>query len=183
MALIGILLLWPIMLLCWLVASVDTRGNGVFVQQRVGRYGEIIRVYKIKTMYDATGVRSAITAESANMISSSGRFLRAYKLDELPQLFNVLFGVMSFVGPRPDVPGYADALQGDDRIILSIRPGITGPASLYYRDEEDILRKVDNPRSYNDEVIWPHKVRINKEYVHSMSLRGDIRLILKTIFG
>ena len=108
--------------------------------------------------------------------------LRRYKLDELPELWNVLIGDMSLVGPRPDVPGYADRLTGEDRDVLRLRPGITGPASLKYANEEEILALVDDPQRYNDEVIFPDKVRINLQYYRSHSLAGDIRLIFATIF-
>jgi len=123
---------------------------------------------------------NVVTNNNPN-ITSFGHFLRKTKLDELPQLWNVLIGNMSFVGPRPDVPGYADQLQGDDKIILTVRPGITGPASLAFRDEEELLAEQDDPQRYNDEVIWPEKVRINKEYIRNYSLLKDIKLIFKTV--
>ncbi|WP_371762585.1 sugar transferase [Massilia sp.] len=182
-SLAGVLLLAPVIVLCWLVATIDTRSNGFFIQKRIGRHGRIIRVCKIKTMYPSDTQRSPIASRNLASISRSGRFLRKYKLDELPQLFNVLAGSMSFVGPRPDVPGYADRLQGEDRIILSLRPGITGPASIKYKDEEVILAAVDDPEKYNDRIIWPDKVRINREYFNNYSLLRDLRYIFHTIFG
>uniref|UniRef100_UPI0025BFCAE4 sugar transferase n=1 Tax=Aquisalimonas sp. TaxID=1872621 RepID=UPI0025BFCAE4 len=103
-------------------------------------------------------------------------------LDELPQLINVLKGDMSFVGPRPDVPAFADTLAGEDRIILSVRPGITGPATLKYRDEETLLAEADDPEAYNSEVIYPDKVRINREYVH-WSFWRDLLDIWRTVVG
>ena len=106
--------------------------------------------------------------------------MRALKLDELPQFVNVLLGQMSVVGPRPDMPGYADALEGDDRILLSVRPGITGPAAVYYRDEEALLAAQDDPKHFNDEVLWPSKVRINRDYLEHYSFAEDLRLILDT---
>ena len=123
------------------------------------------------------------TADGDQRITKTGRILRKLKIDELPQLFNVLLGQMSLVGPRPDVPGFADQLAGDDRIILSIRPGITGPASIAFRNEEEILAAVDDPEVYNREVIWPEKVAINKQYVQTQSLLGDVKLILQTVVG
>ena len=182
-SLAGLLLLAPVIFLCWLVAALDTRSNGFFIQKRIGRHGRVIRVCKIKTMYPGDSQRSPIASRNIASISRSGRVFRKYKLDELPQLFNVLAGSMSLVGPRPDVPGYADRLQGEDRIILSLRPGITGPASIKYKDEESILAAVDNPEAYNDRIIWPDKVRINREYVNNYSLLHDIRYIFHTIFG
>lgn len=179
-SIVGIAFLWPVILLCWLVASIETRSNGFFIHQRVGRYGHRIRVYKIKTMYVSKGARSPIASEHTASITPSGAFFRKYKLDELPQLFNVLIGSMSFVGPRPDVPSYADQLQGEDRIILQVRPGITGPASLKYQDEERLLSAAADPVWYNDTIIWPDKVRINKAYVTNYSLLNDVKYILQT---
>ena len=179
----GLLLLAPVILVCWIVAALDTRSNGFFIQRRVGRHGRIIDVCKIKTMYPGDSKRSPIASKNVASISRSGRFFRKYKLDELPQLFNVLVGSMSLVGPRPDVPGYADRLQGDDRVILLMRPGITGPASIKYKDEESILAAVDDPDSYNDRIIWPDKVKINREYFSNYSLLRDFRYIVHTILG
>ena len=125
---------------------------------------------------------SSISIEGDNRITKAGSFLRKYKLDELPQLMNVLIGDMSFVGPRPDVAGYADKLIGDDRDILKLRPGITGPASLYYSNEEYILSKQKDPVAYNDSVIYPHKVKINIDYYHNNSIWLDIKIIFATIF-
>ena len=116
-------------------------------------------------------------------ITPLGAVLRKYKIDELPELWNVLIGDMSFVGPRPDVPGYADRLQGDDREMLELRPGITGPASLKYRNEEELLAAVDNPQEYNDTVIYPDKVRINRYYLHNYSFVKDIEMIVCTVIG
>ncbi len=125
---------------------------------------------------------SVAAAEQAR-ITPLGEKLRRYKLDELPELWDVFIGNMSFVGPRPDVPGYADQLQGEDREILKLLPGITGPASLKYRDEEEMLAKVENPKLYNDEVIWPDKVRLNRYYLHHYSFWKDIQMILCTVLG
>jgi lipopolysaccharide/colanic/teichoic acid biosynthesis glycosyltransferase len=182
-SLAGLLLLAPVIFLCWFVATLDTRSNGFFIQKRIGRHGHVIHVCKIKTMYPGDSQRSPIASRNIASISRSGRIFRKYKLDELPQLFNVLAGSMSLVGPRPDVPGYADRLQGEDRIILSLRPGITGPASIKYKDEESILAAVDDPEAYNDRIIWPDKVRINREYVNNYSLLRDLRYIFHTILG
>jgi len=145
--------------------------------------GKLFDVFKIKTMKPVDGLDTTITTSNDMRITKSGKFFRDTKIDELPQLFNVLFGSMSFVGPRPDVKGYADELKGDDRIILSIRPAITGPASIKYKNEEEILAKVDNPKEYNDTVIWRDKVKINKEYIKNWSLKKDIEYILKTFRG
>ncbi|WLI90667.1 sugar transferase [Massilia sp. R2A-15] len=178
----GIIVFAPLILACWIIAAIETRGNGFFVHPRVGRHGQIFRVIKIKTMHAGDARRSPIAAHNAAVITRSGAFFRKYKLDELPQLFNVFMGSMSFVGPRPDVPSYADQLTGNDRIILLMRPGITGPASIKYRNEEYLLSIAEDPRLYNDSVIWPDKVRINKEYFLNYSLLGDFKYIAQTLF-
>jgi lipopolysaccharide/colanic/teichoic acid biosynthesis glycosyltransferase len=182
-ALAGLIVVSPIICICWIVAALETRSNGFFIQKRIGRHGRIIHVCKIKTMYPANGRRSPIASRNLSSITRSGRLFRKYKLDELPQLFNVLVGSMSIVGPRPDVPGYADRLQGRDKVILMLRPGITGPASIKYKDEESILAGVDDPETYNDRVIWPDKVRINREYFVNYSLLRDVKYIVHTILG
>lgn len=184
-SLIGLCILWPLIFLCWLLATIETRSNGFFLQKRVGQGGQLFKTIKIKTMYllETREQRSTITVSGDSMITSSGRFFRAYKLDELPQLINVLIGNMSFVGPRPDVPGYADCLVGGDKIILSVRPGITGPASLKYKNEEEILSKHANPVEYNDKIIWPDKVAINKAYIQNYSFLKDLKYIIQTIRG
>jgi len=180
---IGIVFTWWIILLAWIIASLETKSNGFFIQKRVGKNGKLFNVYKIKTMKKVEGIDTTITSSNDIRITKSGKFFRDTKIDELPQLFNVLIGAMSFVGPRPDVSGYADMLQGDDRIILTIRPGITGPASIKYKNEEDILSKQENPKEYNDTIIWPDKVKINKEYIKNWSLKKDIKYIIKTVTG
>jgi len=124
-----------------------------------------------------------VSVAGESRITPLGAQLRKYKLDELPELWNVLLGEMSFVGPRPDVPGYADTLTGEDCDVLKLRPGITGPASLKYRNEEDILAKMDDPLKYNDEVIFPDKVRINLYYLHHYSFIKDIEMIFATVLG
>jgi lipopolysaccharide/colanic/teichoic acid biosynthesis glycosyltransferase len=183
LALIGIALTWWIMLVAFVVASIETKSFGIFWQDRVGLNGKLFKVFKIKTMQPIAGIDTSITTANDMRITKSGKFFRDTKIDELPQLFNVLLGSMSFVGPRPDVAGYADKLEGEDRIILSIRPGITGPASLKYKNEEEILSKQEDPTAYNDTVIWPDKVAINKEYVLNWSLNKDIAYIIKTVTG
>lgn len=180
---IGLLIVWPIVLVAYIIASFETKSNGLFIQKRVGKDGKLFNVFKIKTMKKVEGVDTTVTSASDVRITKSGAFFRKTKIDELPQLFNVLLGSMSFVGPRPDVTGYADKLEGDDRVILSIRPGITGPASLKYKDEEEILAQQSDPQKYNDEVIWPDKVRINKAYIQNYSFKKDIEYIIKTIKG
>ena len=183
LSIIGIVLTWWIMLFAWIIASVETRSNGLFRQKRVGKEGQLFYVYKIKTMKPIAGIETSVTVSGDSRITKSGAFFRKTKIDELPQLFNVLWGTMSFVGPRPDVVGFADTLEKEDRIILSLKPGITGPASLAYKNEEIILEKQKDPENYNREVIWPDKIRINKKYIHEWSLKKDILYIIKTITG
>ena len=178
---IGLVLSSWLIFIAWIIASIDTKSNGFFLQKRVGKDGKLFTVIKIKTMRPLTGVDTTITKDGDPRITKWGRFFRKTKVDELPQLINVLLGQMSFVGPRPDVPGYADKLKGNDRRVLSIRPGITGPATLAYRNEEEILAAQDDPQKYNDEVIYPDKVRINLEYIDNWSLKKDIYYIYKTI--
>jgi len=180
---LGILFFWWLILLAAVIAYFDTGQDGFFRQIRVGKEGKQFKVLKIRSMRPVKGVNTTVTTDKDPRISKIGRFWRKTKLDELPQLWNVLVGNMSFVGPRPDVPGFADALTGEDRIMLTIRPGITGPASLAFKDEENILANQSDPEKYNREVIWPEKVRLNKEYIKNYSLLLDVKLILKTIFG
>jgi lipopolysaccharide/colanic/teichoic acid biosynthesis glycosyltransferase len=182
-SLLGLGLTFWVILPAWLLATLDTRKNGFFTQDRVGRDGRIFRVVKIRTMRDVPGVKTTVTTEKDQRITSLGRFWRKTKIDELPQLINVLKGDMSFVGPRPDVPGFADRLVGEERLLLSIRPGITGPATLKYRNEEQILMEVDDPEKYNREVIFPDKVRINLKYIREYSFWKDLKYIWKTVFG
>jgi lipopolysaccharide/colanic/teichoic acid biosynthesis glycosyltransferase len=180
---IGLLCIWWIIVIAWLIATIETKSNGFFIQKRIGKDGRSFNVIKIKTMKNITGIDTTITSSNDVRITKSGKFFRSTKIDELPQLLNVFLGHMSFVGPRPDVAGYADKLKGSDRIILKIRPGITGPASLRYKNEEEILSKQVDSKWYNDNVIWPDKVKINKKYIHNWSLKNDIKYIVKTIIG
>ena len=181
-SLLGLLVLWPVLIIIALLIKVRMPGGPViFKQQRVGRNGELFTMYKFRSM-TVSHSGSSVSVAGESRITPLGSILRKYKLDELPELWNVLKGDMSFVGPRPDVPGYADRLQGENRLILKLRPGITGPASLKYANEEEILAQVSNPVKYNDEVIFPDKVRINLNYYHNHTFWGDIRLIFQTKF-
>ncbi len=181
MALLGIIVLMPLFLfVAILIAFKMPDGPVVYKQKRVGQNGKLFTMVKFRTMkVDQKGGLISVAGESR--ITPLGSVLRKYKIDELLQLWNVLKGDMSFVGPRPDVPEYVNKLVGEEREILSLKPGITGPASLKYNNEEYILSKVDDPMKYYDEVIFPDKVRINQEYLHNWSFWGDIRIILRTI--
>jgi len=183
LTIIALSLVWWIILIAWIIASIETKSNGFFLQKRVGQYGKLFNVIKIKTMKEIKGINTTITSSSDIRITKSGQFFRKTKIDELPQLINILLTDMSFVGPRPDVQGYADKLDDEDKVILSLRPGITGPASIKYKNEEEILSKQSNPKEYNDNVIWPDKVKINKEYIENYSFFKDLEYIKKTIIG
>lgn len=184
-SLFGLLILLPVLIVVAILIKVKMPGPILFVQERVGRYGKLIKVHKFRSMTvrKASDKFTGIAATETARITSLGEKLRRYKLDELPELWDVFIGNMSFVGPRPDIPGYADKLEGDDREILQLRPGITGPASLKYRNEEEMLSMVDNPQKYNDEVIWPDKVRLNRYYLHHYSFAKDIEMIVATVLG
>ena len=153
-----------------------------FSQERVGKDGKTFILYKFRTMKIGHS-GSSVSVAGESRITPFGAKLRKSKIDELPELWNVLIGDMSFVGPRPDVPGYADKLTGEDRDILMLRPGITGPASLKYRNEENLLALQENPQEYNDTIIYPDKVRINLYYLRNYSFAIDIKMIFCTIFG
>jgi lipopolysaccharide/colanic/teichoic acid biosynthesis glycosyltransferase len=175
------LLLVPFIMLT-LFLSLFSHRPVFFTQKRIGKDGHPFKIIKFRTMYMQSDNTGSITISRDPRVTPIGRFLRKNKLDEFPQLFNVLIGKMSFVGPRPDVPGYANKLEGDDRKIIELRPGITGPASLYFRNEEEILGKVKNPREYNDTAIWPKKVQLNLDYYYHWSFRKDIGYIIITLF-
>ena len=178
----GLLVLSPIIFLAWIIASIETRTNGIFIQERIGINATSFNTYKIRSMRNIEGYTSMVTVDKDPRITKSGRLFRKTKIDELPQLFNVLKGNMSFVGPRPDVSGFADKLKGDDRIVLSVLPGITGPAQIYFRSEEELLARQDDPEKYNQEIVWPKKIEINKAYVRNWSFEKDLHYIFKTIF-
>lgn len=164
-----ILIGWLILLLI-VIASLYTKSNGLFLQKRIGQFGKPFKIFKIKTMNDAT-----------KKVSFFGAFLRKSKLDELPQLLNILLGQMSFVGPRPDIPGYYDKLEGENRKILELKPGLTSLASIKYSNEEDLLSKQINPLHYNDTIIFPDKVKMNLDYYYKQSFLVDLQIIVKTL--
>lgn len=206
---IGLLFLWPILIILAILIRIKMPGGpAFFTQKRVGKDGKLFTMYKFRSMTVSHG-GSSVSVAGESRITPLGAVLRKYKLDELPELWNVLIGDMSFVGPRPDVPGYADSLKGEDRLILNLRPGITGPASLKYRDEEEQIAvfiqgiKTKQPELlakypmvdfsamkdgdiaiwYNDNVIYPDKVKINLDYYRNNTLIGDLKYIFETVFG
>ena len=190
-ALIGLIFLSPVLLVVAVLVAVKTPGGPViFSQKRVGKDGKLFTIRKFRTMTANHG-GSSVSVAGESRITPLGAKLRHYKLDELPELWNVLKGDMSFVGPRPDVPGYADQLKGEDREVLKLRPGITGPSTLKYRDEEDLLARVvkegidgyTDPVKYNDEVIFPDKVRLNRFYLNHYSFWSDIKMLFATVLG
>jgi lipopolysaccharide/colanic/teichoic acid biosynthesis glycosyltransferase len=174
-SLFALLLFSWVLLISWLMAVIDTHTNGIFVQERIGQYGRIFKIYKLRTIQVSSFSGKAC-------ISRMGQILRDYKLDELPQLFSIIKGEMSLVGPRPDLPGYYDLLTGENRKILELKPGLTSLASLKYSKEEHLLAKQEEPLLYNDRVIFPDKVQLNLDYYYHRSFWGDIGIILKTFW-
>ena len=177
-----LIILFPFFLLISLLVKLSSKGPVFFIQKRIGRYGQHFNMIKFRSMLDKLEDKNSVTCIGDYRITKFGKFLRKYKLDELPELVNVIIGDMSLVGPRPDVPGYADKLNNEDRLILNLRPGITGPATLKYSNEEKILSLQKNPTKYNDEVIYPDKVKINLDYYYNNSIWLDIKIIFATVF-
>ena len=193
----GLLFLWPVFVIVAILVKVNMPGGpAFFVQQRVGKEGKLFKCHKFRTMtMEHSG--SSVSVAGDSRITPLGAKLRHYKLDELPGLWDVLIGNMSFVGPRPDVPGYADQLKGDDRDVLKLRPGITGPATLKYRLEDEMIAEYvaqkqkegdtrasqDIALEYNDTVIYPDKVRLNCYYYRHYSFIKDIKMIFCTVLG
>jgi lipopolysaccharide/colanic/teichoic acid biosynthesis glycosyltransferase len=180
LSLIGLIICLPIFLVISVLISLKMPGPVLFKQFRVGMNAKLFTMVKFRTM-KVDSSASLVSVLGEERITPFGAVLRKYKLDELPGLWNIFKGDMSFVGPRPDVLGYADKLVGLDRQILRIKPGLTGPASLKYANEEKILTQVQNPQKYNDEIIYPNKVRINLNYVKNQTLWLDIKIIILTV--
>jgi lipopolysaccharide/colanic/teichoic acid biosynthesis glycosyltransferase len=170
-SLLGLLLIGGFLALFWVVAAIDTGSSGLFVQERIGQFGNVFKIYKLRTLQAATAT-----------ISPLGAFFRKTKIDELPQLWNVLIGDMSFVGPRPDIAGYYDLLEGENRKVLELKPGLTSAASIKYYNEDKLLALQENPVQYNDEVLFPDKVKMNLEYYYHHTFFGDSVIIFRTVF-
>ena len=196
-ALFGLLLLWPVILVTAILVKIKMPGGpAFFVQKRVGKDGKLFNCHKFRSMTVAHN-GSTVSVAGDSRITPFGAKLRHYKIDELPGLWDVLIGNMSFVGPRPDVPGYADKLTGSDRDVLKLRPGITGPATLKYRVEDEMIAEYVAKRQaegdtrpmqviateYNDTVIYPDKVRLNCYYYRNYSFIKDIQMIFATVLG
>jgi len=172
-----------LIVMIWIVAAIETKSNGLFFQKRIGQFGKTFTIIKFRTMR-SIALRDPVSGEYVNraIIPPVCAALRKYKLDELPQLINIIIGEMSFVGPRPDLPGYYDQLEGEERKILQLKPGVTCEASIKYADEENLLKKKENPKQYNDEVIFPDKVKMNLEYYYKRSFFGDVKILFNTLF-
>ena len=171
-SILGLVFSSPLLVFFYILATLDTLQNGIFIQKRIGRFGKPFTIYKLRS-YGRSSVRP---------VSKFGAFLRNSKIDELPQLFNVLIGDMSFVGPRPDIAGYYDTLEGEERKILELKPGLTSVASIKYANEDEVLSKQSNPLEYNDTIIFPEKVKMNLEYYYKNTVFGDIKIIWNTLF-
>lgn len=178
---VGLIIFSPLFLIIAILIKSLMPGPVFFLQKRIGRHGKPFTICKFRTMI-VNYCGSTITIKGENRITKFGAILRKYKLDELPELWNVLIGNMSFVGPRPDMPEYAEKLIGKEKLILELRPGITGPATIKYYNEELLLASVPDPQKYNDEILWPDKVSINLTYYYNRNFFGDLSLILQTIF-
>lgn len=159
------------LIICFFICSIETKSIGVFAQKRIGQFGKPFMIYKLKTIFPQTEI-----------VTFFGVFFRKYKIDELPQFINVLKGDMSIVGPRPDIQGYYDLLEGESKKVLTLKPGITSEASIKYYNEEEILKHQENPLQYNDNVIFPDKVKMNLDYYYNQNLLLDLKIIIKTIF-
>ncbi|MDR0970575.1 MAG: sugar transferase [Lentimicrobiaceae bacterium] len=182
-AFLSLILLSPVLFVIAVMIKLKMPdGPIIFRQERIGKDAKPFKIYKFRTMIMQHD-HSPVSVLGESRITPFGAFLRRYKLDCLPEFWNVLLGEMSLVGPRPDVPGYADKLEGENRRILEMKPGITGQATLKYKNEEKILAQQDNPRVYNDTYIYPDKVRINLEYVRNWRFSTDLKIIYYTLFS
>ena len=178
----GLVVFSPLLLIISILIKINMPGPVFFMQIRVGKNARLFNMIKFRSMKVNHG-GNTISVKGESRITPLGATLRKYKLDELPELWNIFTGDMSFVGPRPDVPGYADKLSGDDRLLLTVKPGLTGAASLKYSKEEELLALQDNPVKYNDEVLYPDKVRIDLNYIKRWSFWLDIKIIVFTLLG
>lgn len=181
LSLVLLMALMPILLLVAIIILLASGAPVFYIQERIGQNAKPFKLIKFRTMKGEE--ESPVAAAELNRITRVGRWLRRTKIDELPELLNIFVGDMSFVGPRPDVAGYADKLDGDDRRLLTMKPGLTGVASLKYRNEEDLLAAQPNPQEYNDKVIWPDKVRLNLLYMERQSLWLDVKVLICTALG
>jgi len=179
-SLVGLVLALPFLLIFYILVILFSSRPVVFRQVRTGRYGKPFTIYKFRTM-KVNSESNTVSVLGDQRITLLGAWMRKYKIDELPELWNILKGDMSFVGPRPDLPEYMNRLVGEEKRILQLRPGLTGLATLKYHNEEEILSRVTNPVDFNDSVIWPDKVRINLDYYYNRTFLKDMRIIVKSL--
>lgn len=173
-----VLLFFPVLVIA-VIIGLKFKENPIFVHERIGKHRKPFLLYKLRTI---PGNLPKDVMGKDVLLSRFSRFLLHYKLNELPQLFNILKGDMSFVGPRPDIKGYADELSADDAVILEVKPGLTGPATIKYRNEQLLLEEKENPLQFNRDVIWPDKVKLNKAYIENWSFKKDLLILFKTLF-
>lgn len=181
-AIFGLILTLPVFLIIIFLIKIQMPGPVFFKQIRVGRHGKFFRMIKFRSM-KVNHSGNSISVKGESRITPLGAKMRKYKIDEFPEFWNILKGDMSFVGPRPNVPGYADELTGDDRLVLSVRPGLTGAASIKYSNEEELLAIQDDPVKFNDTILYPDKVRIDINYIKHWSFWLDIKIIIYTLVG
>ena len=180
---VGIVFLFPVFIIVSILIKIDSSGPVFFIQERVGLNGNFFKIIKFRSMKTNHNNSLTVTLENDKRITRIGKKIRKYKIDEIPELINVFIGDMSFVGPRPDVPGYADLLKGESRNILKLRPGITSRASIKYANEEMILLNEDDPIAYNNNIIFPDKVKLNLNYYYNNNIWIDIKIIFATLFA
>lgn len=168
MGLLILLVILPFLIIATLFAAISTQSSGIFVQTRIGQNGNPFQILKLRTMNNGK-------------VTAIGKWLRKFKIDELPQLINIIKGDMSFVGPRPDVPGYYDLLSGEKRKVLQLKPGLTSLAAIKYRNEEYLLAQQEDAQAYNDQVLFPDKVKMNLEYLEKRSFFYDLKIIFQTV--
>ena len=180
---VGIVFLFPVFIIVSILIKIDSSGPVFFLQERVGLNGKLFKIIKFRSMKINHNNSLTVTLENDKRITRIGKKIRKYKIDEIPELINVFIGDMSFVGPRPDVPGYADLLKGESRNILKLRPGITSRASIKYANEEMILLNENDPIAYNNNIIFPDKVKLNLNYYHNNNIWIDIKIIFATLFA
>ena len=180
---VGIIILIPVFIIVAILIKIDSSGPVFFLQERVGLNGKLFKIIKFRSMKINHNNSLTVTIENDKRITRIGKKIRKYKIDEIPELINVFIGNMSFVGPRPDVPGYADLLKGESRNILKLRPGITSRASIKYANEEMMLLNEDDPIAYNNNIIFPDKIKMNLNYYNNNNIWIDIKIIFATLFA
>ncbi len=180
----ALFILLPIFVVLGIAIAIESKGGIFYKQKRVGKNGKEFKLFKFRSMYADADKKGLLTVGGRDSrITKVGYFIRKYKLDELPQLINVLKGDMSIVGPRPEVKKYTDLYSEEQKKVLSARPGITDPASLKYRNENDLLAKAENPEKYYIEKIMPEKIKISIDYINKRNFFADLKVIFNTVFS